>query len=123
MSVLRPEQEAVILEPKHTALSDMNTPSSLTAIDCQSCGACCSYSADWPRFTMESDEAIDLIPEAFISKDQSGMGCDGVRCLALAGEVGRRTTCTIYTVRPEVCRDCLPGDAACIIARQSFGLE
>jgi|GEM_PF-3617121 len=23
--------------------------------DCQTCGACCSYSSEWPRFTMESD--------------------------------------------------------------------
>lgn len=101
----------------------MDTMHNLTASDCQSCGACCSYSSDWPRFTMEADEVIDLIPPALIAKDQSGMGCNGERCLALSGKVGERTTCTIYEVRPAVCRDCLPGDDACLIARHAFGLK
>jgi uncharacterized protein len=64
---------------------------------CQSCGACCAYSANWPR-------------------------CDGDRCAALAGKIGVATSCTIYDVRPEVCRSCMPGDAECDMARKRHGL-
>ena len=89
--------------------------------DCQSCGACCSYSADWPRFSLEEDWQLDLIPEAMVSADLSGMRCDGVRCSALAGTVGQKTACTIYEVRPDVCRACMPGDDDCLMARAAFG--
>jgi Fe-S-cluster containining protein len=50
------------------------------------------------------------------------MRCDGDRCSALLGEVGVATSCRIYSVRPDVCRACEPGDDACRIARNSFGL-
>ena len=89
---------------------------------CQSCGACCSYSADWPRFTLEDDAEIARIPEAHVSPDGVGMRCEGVRCSALQGEVGRWTACGVYPVRPLVCRDCLPGDPECLMARERHGL-
>ena len=77
---------------------------------CQACGACCSYSPNWPRFTTEDDAALDLIPEKF------------VRCLALSGKIGVATSCGIYAVRPEVCRTCMPGDPECNMARRRHGL-
>jgi len=89
---------------------------------CQACGACCAHSHAWPRFTLESDAAIALIPEALIAADGSGMRCEGERCAALAGSIGTHTSCTIYAVRPIVCRDCLPGDDACTMAREARGL-
>jgi len=89
---------------------------------CQSCGACCDYSRAWPRFTLEDDAAIDRIPPALVAADGSGMRCEGERCAALAGSVGTAVTCTIYAVRPIVCRDCLPGDDACTMARAARGL-
>ncbi len=92
-------------------------------LDCQACGACCSYSADWPRFSTESDAEIDLIPAEYVSPDQSGMKCDGVRCSALSGKIGTHTACLIYAARPEVCRTCLPGDPECMMARAAFGME
>lgn len=91
--------------------------------DCQSCGACCSYSSEWPRFTTETDEALDRIPPQFVSADQRGMRCDGGRCSALSGQVGVGTACTIYEVRPDVCRACSPGDDACETARWAFGMK
>ena len=84
---------------------------------CQSCGACCDFSPDWPRFSLESDDALALIPVKLVASNFSGMRCDGNRCSALAGKVGEATACTIYDVRPEVCRDCQPGDDACTMAR------
>ncbi len=83
---------------------------------------CCAHASEWPRFTLESDAEIACIPEALIAADGSGMRCDGDRCTALSGEIGVATTCTIYAVRPIVCRECLPGDDACTIARTARGL-
>jgi Fe-S-cluster containining protein len=51
------------------------------------------------------------------------MHCESNRCSALDGDVGRQTSCAVYDVRPEVCRSCLPGDAECNIARETFGLS
>ena len=90
---------------------------------CQSCGACCSYSQNWPRFSIEDDEALALIPEEFVNARQSGMRCDGDRCSALSGQVGADVSCAVYAVRPEVCRSCMPGDAECNMARKRFGLS
>ena len=89
---------------------------------CQSCGACCGYSANWPRFSIESDEELALIPEQLVNARLSGMRCEGDRCAALQGEIGDATACGIYAVRPEVCRTCMPGDAECAMARRKFGL-
>ena len=90
--------------------------------DCQACGACCSYSAEWPRFSLESEAELDMIPRAYVDDARGRMRCAGDRCAALTGEVGVATSCAIYAVRPQVCRACLPGDAACLMARQRFNL-
>ncbi|WP_250889051.1 YkgJ family cysteine cluster protein [Mesorhizobium sp. dw_380] len=90
--------------------------------DCQSCGACCSYSAEWPRFSTEDDAQLDRIPEKYVAADLSGMRCEGVRCSALTGEVGKSTACGIYDLRPDVCRACMPGDEECLMARREHGL-
>ncbi|WP_300299622.1 YkgJ family cysteine cluster protein [Ferrovibrio sp.] len=92
------------------------------AFDCQSCGACCAYSRDWPRFSLEEDAALARIPARFVDDEAGRMRCDGNRCSALQGEVGAQTSCGVYAVRPEVCRACQPGDDACRIARAHFGL-
>lgn len=89
---------------------------------CQDCGACCSYSADWPIFTTECDSELDLIPASLVSDDLRGMRCIGNRCSALTGEVGGEARCSIYGLRPDVCRVCQPGDHACSTARLQFGL-
>jgi Fe-S-cluster containining protein len=99
-----------------------NKPMASTPFDCQSCGACCAYAADWPRFTLEDDTAIARIPAALVNDSGSGMRCTADRCAALSGTVGTSVTCTIYSVRPEVCRSCEAGDDACRIARAYFGL-
>jgi Fe-S-cluster containining protein len=90
--------------------------------DCQSCGACCAYSQDWPRFSLEDDEALARIPAALVNESGSGMRCAGDRCAALTGGIGKSTACSIYTVRPDVCRACMPGDPECHMARARHGL-
>lgn len=89
---------------------------------CQSCGACCGYSENWPRFTIEDDAALDAIPAALVNQRLSGMRCEANRCAALSGTIGQATACTIYALRPEVCRDCQPGDPECLMARRKFRL-
>ena len=100
----------------------MDNPTIAIESPCQACGACCSYSQNWPRFTIEDDAALDLIPEKFVNERLSGMRCDGDRCSALSGKVGEATACLIYAVRPEVCRTCMPGDVECAMARKRHGL-
>jgi Fe-S-cluster containining protein len=89
--------------------------------DCQSCGACCSYSAEWPRFSTEDEAQLERIPEKYVATDLSGMRCDGARCSALSGDVGKSTACGIYELRPDVCRACMPGDEECLMARRAHG--
>src|SRR5688572_12682107 len=89
---------------------------------CQACGACCAYSREWPRFTLEDDADLARIPVALVDDGLGRMRCLGDRCAALSGEIGMITACTIYAVRPQVCRACLPGDDACRMARERFGL-
>lgn len=91
-------------------------------VQCQACGACCSYSAEWPRFSLESDADLERIPRAFVDDARGRMRCVGDCCAALVGEVGVATSCAIYAVRPQVCRACVPGDDACRIARDHFNL-
>ena len=89
---------------------------------CQSCGACCAYSREWPRFTLEDDADLARIPAGLVDDSLGRMRCEGERCAALSGEIGVGTACTIYDVRPQVCRACLPGDDACRMARAHYGL-
>lgn len=97
-------------------------PTLATEVDCRACGACCSFSGDWPRFSLETDAHLDAIPARLVAPDGSGMRCDGVRCSALVGTVGTATLCGVYPVRPDVCRACVPGGEDCRMARRSFGM-
>jgi Fe-S-cluster containining protein len=95
----------------------------LDAASCRNCGACCAFSADWPRFSLESDADLDRIPACFVDEELGRMRCYGNRCAALEGNVGVSTSCVVYAVRPEVCKSCAPGDGACRAARKYFNLE
>ncbi|MDO9416396.1 YkgJ family cysteine cluster protein [Pararhizobium sp.] len=88
--------------------------------DCQTCGACCNYSSEWPRFSLETDEELALIPLEYVAADESGMRCEDNRCSALDGKIGTFTACKIHPVRPQVCRTCMPGDVECLMARKAL---
>jgi Fe-S-cluster containining protein len=94
----------------------------MTASPCQSCGACCATSAEGPRFSLESEETLAMIPPQYVDDANGRMRCDGNRCSALSGKIGEATACVVYAVRPEVCRTCEPGDPECDIARRRHGL-
>lgn len=97
--------------------------SSSSGLDCQACGACCAFSRDWPRFWTDDEAAVGRIPRRYRDATSVGMRTDGDRCSALIGEIGCSTGCAIYADRPQVCRDCLPGDDACRMARRRFALS
>jgi uncharacterized protein len=72
---------------------------------------------------LESDADLDRIPRDYVDDERGRMRCSGDRCAALTGEVGVATACAIYSVRPDVCRSCQPGDDACRMARRRFNLD
>ena len=100
----------------------MSKPVELSSATCRSCGACCSFSTERPRVSLESDVRLGQIPPIYVDDERGGMRCNGNRCAALVGNVGISTACAIYTVRPDVCKACLPGDVACQMARRRFDL-
>ncbi|TNC07250.1 YkgJ family cysteine cluster protein [Methylobacterium terricola] len=97
-------------------------PADPATFSCQACGACCAYSAEWPRFSTEDDADIARIPVSYVDDPAGRMRCEGERCSALDGRIGERVACKVYAVRPEVCRTCEPGDPECLIARRHHGL-
>lgn len=106
-----------------TVMTDLSTGTAeLTAAACRTCGACCAFSREWPRFSLEDDADLDRIPRAYVDDAQGRMRCDGNRCSALLGEVGISTACAIYAMRPDVCKACQPGDDDCRMARVRFNL-
>jgi Fe-S-cluster containining protein len=109
--------------PPPTKTGAGNDAAAAAESPCRSCGACCSYSREWPRFSLEDDATLALIPRAYVDDGEAAMRCNGDRCAALVGEVGVGTSCAVYDVRPDVCRACDPGDDACAMARHRFGME
>ncbi|WP_024510851.1 YkgJ family cysteine cluster protein [Bradyrhizobium sp. ARR65] len=100
----------------------LDCTSAATDNPCVTCGACCAYSENWPRFSTEDDAALELIPEQLVNARGSGMACENDRCAALTGRIGVATSCAIYAIRPDVCRTCMPGDPECTMARRKHGL-
>ena len=87
--------------------------------DCQSCGACCSYSWEWPTLIGFGDG--DGLPRHLI--EDGRMRCNGNRCAALAGTIGEEVHCTVYEDRPLVCREFAAGSDDCLAVRREFGFE
>src|SRR5512139_3157229 len=93
--------------------------------ECQRCGACCAsfrvsfyWAEAWSRG----------LPDLLVEKVNAQMACMAgtnqvdPRCLGLHGTVGRQVNCAVYAMRPEPCREVIPGDARCLAARQRHGL-
>lgn len=101
---------------------------------CVTCGACCAHS----RVSFHQSELAthggrtpaDLTLPRPIPEHHYLRGTDGPapRCVALAGDVGVVTRCTIYEDRPSVCRGVEPAwkggvpSAWCDAARARHGL-
>lgn len=83
----------------------------VTANPCMVCGACCAIykitfstteTADEPGGTVPPDLTL---PEGLSKRTMKGTEKGSKRCVALAGCVGQRVNCTIYSQRPSPCRN------------------
>ena len=92
-----------------------------TSFDCRSCGACCSMRWSWPLLRRDRSDAVG-IPAWMQRRDYPLLCTNGDRCAALCGQVGNRTWCGIYEVRPDACRKFVPGSPLCLEARGKFDL-
>lgn len=88
--------------------------------DCNACGACCAYAAEWPELRTEADRGPDGPPPEWVEDEHVRWA--GTRCAALEGEIGACTRCVIYAQRPSPCRGCEPGSQSCHVARRHHGL-
>jgi len=76
---------------------------------CLSCGACCAafrVAFHW----LESEAGNGVLRELAVTLDPHRLAMQGtlvapIRCIALRGEVGQATQCSVYTQRPSPCRD------------------
>lgn len=102
---------------------------------CLSCGACCAHfrvafhwsetdAAPVGRTPQHLTEPLDPHRVAM----RGTWGDTAIRCIALRGEVGDATSCSIYAQRPSPCRDVMASwergapDAHCDRARRAHGL-
>ena len=88
--------------------------------ECKRCGACCSVfciveltKADKRRIPEFMTESYPLVPGGRM------MRADGFVCHELA-IVEDKTGCSIYDIRPEVCRKFQPGSELCLKARARY---
>jgi Fe-S-cluster containining protein len=89
--------------------------------DCQSCGACCAHKWSWPVLRRDRSDASGIPPE-MVRDDYPLLRTEGPRCVALTGDVGVSTGCSIYGVRPSACRAFTAGSPLCIEAREAKGI-
>lgn len=87
------------------------------SLDCQSCGACCVEAG---KVVLTGIEEVEAIPKPLV-ENQRGHLCIakhmGGRCKALEGVIGKSVNCSIYEIRPAICRKFPPGSDACLEAR------
>lgn len=106
----------------------------MSTFDCQTCGACCCNRRE--NRLEHFHDYVQVFPEDVLMERvkllvrlarKNGQGQwhlkltpDG-RCVALDGEVGQAVGCTIYELRPDVCRRVEAGSAECLDARREHG--
>jgi Fe-S-cluster containining protein len=102
-----------------------------TTHPCLRCGACCAvYRVAFHWLELEEGAGVpeELTQRLDAHRLEMRKRPDG-RCLALSGQIGQSTACTIYERRPSVCRELLPAwehgepSPQCDRARQRFGLS
>jgi Fe-S-cluster containining protein len=103
--------------------------------DCQTCGVCCldPFGQDsYVGLSCAEGDRMGRLGLRVIVTGKRGLelaalprpGVDGTSaCVALAGEVGKVCSCSIYPDRPGQCRAFEPGSVACRVARVQAGLS
>ncbi len=101
---------------------------------CLNCGACCaSLCVSFHRSQLASEGGY--VPDALACPETAstwrmrGTDASPPRCVALVGDVGKDARCSIYTNRPDPCREFAPhgvfgiSNVACNRVRGRHGLE
>lgn len=98
---------------------------------CVACGACCAafrvdfHPAELAGGAFAWGEGVPLVLTLPVTAQIVRMrGTDDAvpRCAALAGEIGRCVSCTIYATRPSPCREFETRHDACARARARHGM-
>lgn len=104
--------------------------------DCVRCGACCCNTAS--NKAEGYIDYVEVFPNDVLRRRPDILGPLAVRnvarqvhlkltpegrCVALAGVVGQSVHCSIYELRPTVCRRVQAGSEECLSARRDQGLD
>lgn len=101
----------------------------MSAYECDKCGACCNGSLIVEAYRRDAKREPRILKRQYgtITLKQLGQG-DG-RCLLLAcgtskpcKSLGADNLCSIYTTRPDTCREFEAGDSQCQEVRERNGL-
>lgn len=87
--------------------SETETPHLKSANPCKACGACCDHPEPWSIVDLDLED-LDRVPlEMTVPSwgQRVKMARVGNRCVALIGTVGVDARCSIYSNRPNVCRN------------------
>ncbi|HWB74430.1 MAG TPA: YkgJ family cysteine cluster protein [Nannocystaceae bacterium] len=107
----------------------------MNAFDCMRCGACCRNPAE--NREEGSVEWVEVAPseplagkpahaKLLVANDDGVLHLrlvDGGRCIALRGAIGKKVSCSIYSLRPRGCRRVEAGDRSCLRYRAEAGLS
>ena len=94
-------------------------------LDCQRCGACCRHAYDLVEVARREPVTVRH-PQLVEQKGkllQLRRNPELKRCAALAGPPEGPYSCTIYSDRPNTCREFTAGTSVCVTARRRVGLE
>jgi Fe-S-cluster containining protein len=101
--------------------------------DCRTCGACCHGDEMWVHLVASDDERLGdervrrltVLTEHGRGYFARSMAMIGGRCAAYRDRLddGGGGGCSIYEVRPDICREFQAGSADCHAARRRRGME
>ncbi len=100
--------------------------------DCRTCGACCYGDEMWIHVMAGDDHRLgeDKVRRLTVLTQHGrgyvarSMKMEGGRCVAFRDSLGDGGCgCSIYEVRPEICRTFEAGSKDCYAARERRGIE
>jgi Fe-S-cluster containining protein len=99
--------------------------------DCRTCGACCYGDTMWVHLVADDDDRLGeervrrltVLTEHGRGFFARSMKMSGGRCVAFSEKLADGGCgCSIYQVRPEICRDFAAGSPDCLAARARRGI-
>ena len=104
----------------------------VSATVCQRCGACCAGDEMWIHLVAGDDdrlgperlERLTVLTQHGRGYFARSMRMPGGRCIAFREDLGDgRCGCSIYDVRPDICRDFAAGSDGCREARRRVSVS